>query len=177
MFHWASLKVDSWVTYIPFNIFKHAHMIAEIWYCLSVCIYLPAIWDYHYERKKNDKKKQEAFRERRHLHVCDLWPYVISCRSLYWTLILGIMSMRELRYKMGKLTENFEKKKMGITSLWPWLLTQGHQFQQDLSQCGKQPFSENRVQIDSFVRLEFCSQVESDTQTDRQTHRQTAVKI
>ena len=34
------------------------------------------------------------------------------------------------------------------------------------SQCCKQPFSENLVQIDLSVRLEFCSQAESDTQTN-----------
>ena len=41
------------------------------------------------------------------------------------------------------------------------------------NQCGKQPFSENRVQIGASVRLEFCSQAESDTQTDSQTNTQT----
>ena len=41
------------------------------------------------------------------------------------------------------------------------------------SQGGKQPFSENRVQIGAFVRLDFCSQEVADTQTDRQTHTQT----
>ena len=35
----------------------------------------------------------------------------------------------------------------------------------------KQPFSENRVQIDPFVWLEFCSM--TDTQTDRQAHTHT----
>ena len=87
--------------------------------------------------------------------------YLIS----FWLFI------RELRYKVGKLTENYEEK-IGITSLWPWLLTQGNQFQWGLSQCGKQPFSENCVQIGSSFRLEFCSQ-----ENIRHTHRQTAVKI
>ena len=72
-------------------------------------------------------------------------------------------------------------RKTGITSLWPWPLTQGHQIQQGPSQCRKQPFSENRVQIGESVGLEFCSQEFPDTQTDRhthtQTHRQTAMKI
>ena len=40
-------------------------------------------------------------------------------------------------------------------------------------QCAKQPFSENRVQIGSSVRLEFCSQAKSDTQTDTGTDRHT----
>ena len=53
---------------------------------------------------------------------------------------------------------------------------QGHQCQYGLSQCSKQSFSEKHVQIGASVRLEFCSQAESDTQTDRQTHRQTALK-
>ena len=44
---------------------------------------------------------------------------------------------------------------MNITSQWPWLLTQGHQFQQGLSKCNKQTFSENCAQIGTFVRLEF----------------------
>ena len=30
------------------------------------------------ERKKKDRKRQEAFRERRHLHVCDLWPWRLT---------------------------------------------------------------------------------------------------
>ena len=50
--------------------------------------------------------QQEAFRERRHLHVCDLWPwrvtltllqgqesYVIRCRLLYCALIPGMMNL------------------------------------------------------------------------------------
>ena len=37
-------------------------------------------------------------------------------------------NIRELRYTVGNLTENYEDK-MGIKSLWPWPLTQGHQFQ------------------------------------------------
>ena len=53
-----------------------------------------------------------------------------------------------------------------IASLWPWPLTLDHQFQYRPSQCGKQPFSENRVKIDASVLLEFCSQSEPDTQTD-----------
>ena len=42
-----------------------------------------------------------------------------------------------------------------------------------VSQCSKQPFSENRVKIGSSVRLEFCSQEiigHTDTQTDTQTN-------
>ena len=61
---------------------------------------------------------------------------------------------------------------MGITSLWPWPLTQGHQFQRCSIQCGKQTFSENRVQIGSPVRLEFFSQVEL-THRHTDTHTQT----
>ena len=54
-------------------------------------------------------------------------------------------------------------------------MTQGHQLQLGLSQCSQQPFSENRVQIGASARLEFCSQADSrtDTQRDKQTHRQT----
>ena len=35
---------------------------------------------------------------------------------------------RELRYTVGKLTENYEGK-MDFEPLWPWPLTQCHQFQ------------------------------------------------
>ena len=49
--------------------------------------------------------------------------------------------------------------------MWPWPFTLGHQFQSGSRQYGKQPFSENRVQIGSFVRFEFCLQAEQDTQT------------
>ena len=30
--------------------------------------------EWMYERKN----KQEAFRERRHIHVCELWPWVVT---------------------------------------------------------------------------------------------------
>ena len=46
-------------------------------------------------------------------------------------------------------------------------MTQGHQIQKGLSRCGKQPFSENRVQIGESVWLEFCSL--TDRQTDTHT--------
>ena len=90
----------------------------------------------------------------------------------------------ELKYTEGKLTKNYEEKK-NFDPLWPWPLTQGHQFEKGLSQCAKQPISKNRVQIGVSVQLEFCSQEKSRTHThthththrDRQTHRQTAVKI
>ena len=35
----------------------------------------------------------------------------------------------ELRYTVGKLTKNYEEKKKDFEPLWPWPLTQGHQFQ------------------------------------------------
>ena len=38
------------------------------------------------------------------------------------------LDIRELKSKVRKLTENCEGK-MDITPLWPWSLTQGHQFQ------------------------------------------------
>ena len=78
-------------------------------------------------------------------------------------------SLRELRHTVEKLTENYGEK-MDIVSLWPWPLTQGHQFQKGLSQCG------NR--IGAFVRLEFRSKEKiRHSHTQRHTHRQTAVKI
>ena len=92
----------------------------------------------------------------------------LKCKQKH-DLLLGVVypfKLRELRYKEGKLTENYEEK-MGITSLWPWHLIQGHQFREDSSQCSKQPFSENCAQIGSFVRLEFCSQAEPDRHTDK----------
>ena len=59
-------------------------------------------------------KKQEAFKERRHLHVCDLWPWgvtltfhkikkadVIRCRFLYCTLEPGMMSMDIMFYDIS----------------------------------------------------------------------------
>ena len=69
--------------------------------------------------------------------------------------------------------ELWRKNGYYVTVIWP--LTQGHQFQLVLSQCGKLLFSENRVQIGSSVRLEFCSQEFSWThrQTDRHTHTHT----
>ena len=32
------------------------------------------------KKTKKKKKKQEAFRERRHLHVSDLWPWVVTLK-------------------------------------------------------------------------------------------------
>ena len=62
-------------------------------------------------------------------------------------------------------------RKTDITSLRPWSLLQGHHFQWGLSQRGKQPFNEIRVQIGASVQLEICSL--TDRQTDRQTHSHT----
>ena len=55
---------------------------------------------------KKINEKQEAFRERRHLHVCDLWPWVVTltlsqgqkaydikCRLLCCTLVPDTMSV------------------------------------------------------------------------------------
>ena len=80
-----------------------------------------------------------------------------------------------MRYTVGVLTENYEEK-MDIESLWPWPLTIGHQFQLGMSQCCKQPFRKNRVQIDVYVRLEFfftSRAGHTDIQTDRHTHTHT----
>ena len=73
-------------------------------------------------------------------------------------------NIRELRNTVGKITKNNEEK-MDIEPLWLWPLTQGHHFQWGSSKCAKQPLSENGVQIDSSVLLEFCSQAESHTHT------------
>ena len=57
--------------------------------------------------QQNKRIIKEAFRERRHFHVCDLWPWVVtlllsqgqkglchySCCLLYCTLVPGIMSV------------------------------------------------------------------------------------
>ena len=43
-------------------------------------------WIYKKKKKKKRnkrKEKQEAFRERRHLHVCDLWPWVLTLTLRY----------------------------------------------------------------------------------------------
>ena len=91
--------------------------------------------------------------------------FVGKIEQLFWENLKGVtMTSSPIRfyeiwsneiYKLGKLTENYGEK-MSITSLWPWPLTQGNQFQKDSSQYGKQPISENRVQIVSSDRLEFC---------------------
>ena len=82
------------------------------------------------------------------------------------------LDKRELRCEVGKLTKNFEEK-VGITSLWPWPLTQGLQFQKGPSQCSMQPFSKNRVQIGASVRLEFCSLTDRLTQSHTHLHTHT----
>ena len=73
-----------------------------------------------------DNTQQEAFRERRHLHVCDLlhwlliWPnfkvkkaYVIGCCLLYCALVPGIMSMNIIVCEIWPL----------IHFLWPLTFT------------------------------------------------------
>ena len=74
-------------------------------------------WLLNFQCLVNNRKyiKQEAFRERRHLHVCDLgpcglvwpWPfvkvkkdYVIRCRLLFCTVVLGMMSMGLILYEI-----------------------------------------------------------------------------
>ena len=64
---------------------------------------------------------------------------------------------------MHKETENYEEKKGNCVTVT--------QYQYGSSQCSKQLFSKNRVQIGASVRLEFCSQ--ADRQTDRHTHTHT----
>ena len=59
---------------------------------------------------------------------------------------------------------------MGITLLWPWPLTQGHQYQFGLSQCNKQPYSENRVQIGGIL---FTWNPDTHTYRQRHTHTHT----
>ena len=41
-----------------------------------------------------------------------------------------------------------------------------------MSQCAKQPFSENCVQIGAFFLLEFCSLTDRHTHTHTHTHTQ-----
>ena len=60
--------------------------------------------------------------------------------------------------------------KREIASLWPWPSTKGHQFQKGSSQCRKQQFSKNRVQINVSVRVKFGSLTDRHTYTDRYTH-------
>ena len=92
--------------------------------------------------------------------------------SLLGTTNLISISSLELWNNVNESKLNFYYHfEIHFRSQWPWPLTQGHQFQQDLSQCSKQLFNENCVQISTSVCLEFCSL--TDWHTDRQTHIQT----
>ena len=99
-----------------------------------------------------------------------LWKLTTSRPRVY---LSDIPNFILIKYKKAKIqskgvNRELRRKKMDIKSLWPWPLTQGHQFQLGLSQCSKQPFSENHVRIRSSVRLEFCSQ-----ENIRHTHKHT----
>ena len=61
---------------------------------------------------------------------------------------------------------------MGITSLWPWPLTQGHRFQKGLSQCDEKPFSENWVKIGSSAGSAGILFTSRAGYVHRQTERQ-----
>ena len=59
-----------------------------------------------------------------------LWNFNTTRPRVYLSDIPNfiLIEIRELRYEVGKLTENYEEKTV-ITSPWSWPLTQGHQFQ------------------------------------------------
>ena len=80
-------------------------------------------------------REQEAFRERRHFHICNLWPwimtltlsqvkkvYVIIYCLLYCALVPGMMSVNVIVWEMWPLIH--------FCYLWPSLVTfslcQGH---------------------------------------------------
>ena len=103
-----------------------------------------------------------------------LWDLNTNRQRVYLSNISNFILIKHKRTEIqGREFNRKLWREMGITSLWPWPLTQGHQNQFGLSQCQKQPFSENRVQIGASVRVEFCSQEVRDTQTHRQTDTQT----
>ena len=71
---------------------------------------------------ERSRSKQEAFRERRHLHVCALWPWHVTlilfqvkkahdikCRLLHCALIPGMISVNEIVCEIWPL----------IHFLWP----------------------------------------------------------
>ena len=68
--------------------------------------------------------QQEAFRERRHLHDCDLWPwaYGIRCCLLYCTLVPGMMSVSVIVCEIWPFVH--------FCYLWPspvtFIVRQGH---------------------------------------------------
>ena len=96
-----NLKIKFWLIIkeepLPYNLIPKFLPLDKNWSNYMIVYgYLPK--KVHFE-KKPFKDEQEAFRERRHLHVCDLWPwvvkkaYVIRCRLLYCTLVPGMMSV------------------------------------------------------------------------------------
>ena len=102
---------------------------------LEICLLI----DKHTHRQTHIKthrqtlmRIQKAFRERRHLHVCDLWPwvvtltlcqdYVIRCRLLYCSLVPGMMSVSVIVCEIWPLVY--------FHDLWPspvtFIVHQGH---------------------------------------------------
>ena len=63
---------------------------------------------------------QEAFRERRHLHVCDLWPWVVTLtlrhRFLYCPLVPGMMSVSVIVCQIWQISSFFVTFDL---RLWP----------------------------------------------------------
>ena len=83
-------------------------------------------------------------------------------------------NIRELRYTEGKLIKNYEEKK-DFEPLWPWPLTQGHNFNWVWASVLSSRLAPRPNRCICSAGILFTA--ESDTQTHRQTHRQTVVKI
>ena len=66
-----SMAVDNEFLYIGFN---------KDGASLLVSFFLELLGESlnNYHSKNKTKKKQETFREHRHLHVCDLWPWIVT---------------------------------------------------------------------------------------------------
>ena len=84
--------------------------------------------------------------------------YESDIQNSFW------LDLRELRSTVGKLTELWRKSRYCLIVTLTF-----NQFKLGPRHCGKEPFSENCIQIGASVWLEFCSQTD--------THRHTEMKF
>ena len=101
----------------------------------------------------NKQFQQEAFRERRHLHICDLvvwpWPFVkvkkanvIRCLLLYFTLVPGMRSTGLLLYEISPF----------VYFIWPLTFTCDlHRLSRSLSRSYIYTY---------FMLLNVCTKIE-----------------
>ena len=123
---------DLWPSLVVYSFCQgHLHFIHKMYFMLlNVCTKKEVFWFNRVWNMNICIEKTLMTLQWRH-HTFDFYETYIQIhkghiKAAYWNSVWS--SIRELRSTVGKLSENYEEK-MGIESLWPWRLTQDHQFQ------------------------------------------------